>query len=486
MSTTNPRNSTHVTGKAPDNTVTIDTPNAIPTIIADKWIRRIKEKQSDKEKKDKEVETAQVKGNVKISLETQNIADDTELTISLLDAGDNSELTTVKVKLKKDKGDTENIEIKDDWYNKELIISVTKDNNSNLGETYTGAKKLKISCCEHAIVRGAEGDLIKEINIRLAGFGEFGSPLPQNLFDDRTEKAVKQFQRDYMKVNQTGIICKDTLEALDQLMADYNIPLDSCECSCVNKGQAVKNAVDDSNETNNCNGFGDGSNKTQYLNKYTRNKKDEEGKDIFKSDGKTPETEKVVEYTTKNKGELFYAYEYPGMHRSLMWGFRALLFYLEKDATSFAFWQISSGYRCRNNSEYRSGKTTNHMGKAIDIQFSHNGTNITGKNQANVDLITELRDAIYKKLGVEPKSGWGAPQNRLAFEPIGLKPGQTSSWLHMDVRTFQRINPSYLADEFFANTIDLINGQNLITLLDTIDDGVRKDIETCNSKFEKK
>jgi hypothetical protein len=42
--------------------------------------------------------------------------------------------------------------------------------------------------------------LIREINIRLAGFG---GNVPTDEFTDRTEKMVKQFQRDYMKVPET-------------------------------------------------------------------------------------------------------------------------------------------------------------------------------------------------------------------------------------------------------------------------------------------
>jgi hypothetical protein len=442
-------------------------------------------------KENKEVEAAKVKGSVKVSLKTKNInnEDNKEITISILDAKDNSELSTKKIKIKDNKGDSEDITIENDWNNKELLISITMENNDFLKETYNGKKKLKISCCEHAIIKGDTGDLIKEINIRLAGFGEGGCPLPQNTFDDRTEKAVKQFQKDYMELDEvTGIICKDTLEALDQFKADYDIPFDSCSCNCSNRGQTVTNAVDNSSETNNCQDFGDGSNNTKYLNKYDREKKDKDGKTIYKADGKTPETENVVEYTTTNKGEMFYAYEYPGMHRSLMWGFRALRFYVEKNTTTFTFWQISDGggYRCRNSSTYRSNQTTNHMGKALDIQFAHNGSNVTGKSLDNANLMAELRDAIHKKLGIEPKSGWGAPGNRLAFEPTGTGTGQTWSWLHLDVRTFQRTNPSYLADEFFANTLDAVNGADLITLLNTIDSGTKKEINSCEMKFEKK
>lgn len=433
MPTTNLRNSTHVTGTAPDNTMTIDTPNAVPAIVADKWIRAIKEKRSDKEKKDKEVETAQVKGNVKISLETQNVADDTELTISLLDAGDNSELTTVKVKLKKNKGDTENIEIKNDWYNKELIVSVTKDNNSNLGETYTGTKKLKISCCEHAIVRGDEGDLIKEINIRLAGFGEFGCPLPQSLFDERTEKAVKQFQRDYMKVNPTGIICKNFLEKLDQFCEDYYMKIDTdanfkVKCPCVN----VKNKSDHHCTT----GFGKGrtGNSLSYTHKYNDGLED------------------------RTREQSYGGTEKPGIHRSLLWAISAIAFYLDKIETSenLKLGSFHSSYRCKGDNidkfktvsyvpkqyhpEPHQTKeklkpnprtSSNHMGNAIDIHAYPKGQS-SGNTRENADIIRKL---FVKYSGALIR--W--PQK----DVFCLEPSKNAgddftagNWAHIDCREF--------------------------------------------------
>ncbi len=467
MPTTNLRNSTHVTGTAPDNTMTIDTPNAVPAIVADKWIRAIKEKRSDKEKKDKEVETAQVKGNVKISLETQNVADDTELTISLLDAGDNSELTTVKVKLKKNKGDTENIEIKNDWYNKELIVSVTKDNNSNLGETYTGTKKLKISCCEHAIVRGDEGDLIKEINIRLAGFGEFGCPLPQSLFDERTEKAVKQFQRDYMKVNQTGIICKDFLEKLDQFCEDYYIKIDTdknVKCPCVTQ---TKTTGEDVNHR--CSGFG-----------------------LGRASLESP----------RKRGP-----EKPGIHRSLLWGFSAMKFYLDKVETTdgIAFKEFSSTYRCIADNIRHTRNTTNHMGNAVDIQFL--GSSGTLPTRADADKVRELF-AIY----CGAKIRWKNSNSNFCMEPSiaayystkkvtrddPANPGKkiveevrasdeyiASTWVHVDCREFE---DDYQKDEFYCKTETALKGTSFFNgnLVETSDAEKYKNIKDCTYKPEVK
>jgi len=465
---------TEAEGVVREEWVEIELPSKI---ISAKWLKNTTE-----------ISTSKLNDKVKIAIETRGIINGKEVVVSILDASNSEVLKRPKIEINNSEGKVE-IEIEKEWVHKELKIEITKDDNEglNLVDGYIHTKTLKIICCEHAIEKGARGDLIREINIRLAGFGEGGCPLPHDTFDDRTESAVKQFQKDYMELDEvTGIICRDTLEALDQFKIDYNIPFNRCRCRCTTKGQTVTNAVDNSSETNNCQGFGDGSNRGRYLRRFTRVRKDEDGNTIYEADGKTPATERVVEYTTRNLGEPFYAYEYPGMHRSLMWGFRALCFYVEKNTTAFTFRDISSGYRCRNHDLFRSSKTTNHMGKALDIQFSHDGTPVTGQTRNRVRLMTELRDAIHKKLGIEPKSGWAPPANRLAFEPVGTDRGQTHSWLHLDVRTFSRANPSYLADEFFANTLDLVNGENLITLLNTVDGGDRKEINSCEMRFEKK
>ena len=59
---------------------------------------------------------------------------------------------------------------------------------------------------------------MKQINIRLAGFG---GNVPTDEFDDRTEKTIKQFQRDYMQKdkeyetnmqNSFGNRCRNTYD----------------------------------------------------------------------------------------------------------------------------------------------------------------------------------------------------------------------------------------------------------------------------------
>lgn len=54
-------------------------------------------------------------------------------------------------------------------------------------------------------ISSGKSELIREINIRLAGFG---GALPTDEFTELTAKCIKQFQRDYMGVSETGKIWK--------------------------------------------------------------------------------------------------------------------------------------------------------------------------------------------------------------------------------------------------------------------------------------
>ena len=176
-----------------------------------------------------------------------------------------------------------------------------------------------VANCEekYCIKKGDTSELIREINIRLAGFG---GNVPTDMFTDRTEKMIKQFQRDYMKIPETGKICGNVLRAIDDFQAKFNFNFESLKCKC-----------------GTCSGFGDNKNKGEYLN-------------------------------NKNNIEAYHRYEYPGIHKLLLWSLRAVIFYLDKDGR-FSLNKISSGYRCRFHEEYLKKPTTNHMGKALDLHF---------------------------------------------------------------------------------------------------------------------
>ena len=158
-----------------------------------------------------------------------------------------------------------------------------------------------VSCGEkYCIKKGDKSELIREVNIRLAGFG---GNVPTDEFTDRTEKMIKQFQRDYMKVPETGKICGNVLRAIDDFSSKFDLSQavwSSLDCSCTTKGRNATSSLKGINELNNCKGWGDGTGKGTY---------------------KTGNAEKD------------HKYEYPGIHRSLLFGFKATLFYLSKHST---------------------------------------------------------------------------------------------------------------------------------------------------------
>ncbi|EGD34030.1 peptidoglycan-binding protein [Capnocytophaga sp. oral taxon 338] len=271
--------------------------------------------------------------------------------------------------------------------------------------------------------KGDKNELIRELNIRLAGFG---GNIPTDEFTERTESMVKQFQRDYMKVTETGIVCEEVLKSVDEFSAKFDINdvvWGQLKCSCSTKGKEVTSLLRKIKEKNKCNGFGDGT-------------------------GENISNEKV------NK------YEYPGIHRSLLFGFKALLFYLsEQDTYSFAL--ISSGYRCR----FKNYTTTNHQGKAIDIQFKKNNIMISGKNYKNIESLEDIRKLFFEKY-LKAETSW-KKKNNFSLEPIGLNKnnteikGHTYSWIHIDVRRFEK---EYLDDIYFCKERKTLNGKLMVEI----------------------
>ena len=150
----------------------------------------------------------------------------------------------------------------------------------------------KVKNCQeqYCIKKGSpKSELIREINIRLAGFG---GNVPTDEFTDRTEKMVKQFQRDYMKVTETGKVCGNVLRAIDEFSVKFDISntfWNEIKCSCTTKGKKVTSKLRDVNELNNCSGFGNHT-----------------GKGIYKT----------------GNAEKDHKYEYPGVHRSLLFGLK--------------------------------------------------------------------------------------------------------------------------------------------------------------------
>lgn len=185
-----------------------------------------------------------------------------------------------------------------------LLLSMPKQ-DIEVGQSKTMVQEVNNNDCrgkycitQHNYKQYNCSKLIQEINIRLAGFG---GNVPTGEFTQRTKNSIIQFQRDYMGVPPTGKICGSLLKAIDRFAAEYIFNFEETKCKCKI-----------------CNGYGDGKNKGLYLGK---------------------------------KVEAYHRYEYPGIHRSLLWALKTVLFYLKKDGR-FTLNKINSGYRCRHHPEY--------------------------------------------------------------------------------------------------------------------------------------
>jgi len=238
---------------------------------------------------------------------------------------------------------------------------------------------------EQDLVRNDQGPMVEELQIRLAGFR---GTIPDGKFGPGTELQVMEFQRNYMRVGRpSGIVDHDTFIKLDEFADGYPINFDALKCPC---GE--------------CDGFGNG----RFRNRYRSN---------------CPHT------------EAYYRYEYPGLHRMLLWAVRALEFYYPNET-----FIITSGYRCHDRNLQKKRTSTNHHGKAIDLDIAL---------MPNEDKRDDMQrcDDIRGKL-VETASaqiGWDA-HNRKSLEPAYIAP----TWVHYDVRNYNR--RKYLADRFFCRS----------------------------------
>lgn len=288
---------------------------------------------------------------------------------------------------------------------KSVVMPVSADAEPTKVETGNSAVMVKEPKLESKNCGGkycidknsAPSELIREINIRLAGFG---GNVPTDKFTDRTERMIKQFQRDYMKVPETGKVCGNVLKAIDEFQSKFTIDFTEIKCKCKK-----------------CTGFGDGSNKGKYL---------------------------------KDKREAYHRYEYPGIHRSLLSSIRTVKFYLTKDGR-FSFNKVNSGYRCRFHEEYLKKPTTNHMGKALDLHFNDKN----GRTKKTSDMETIRKDIFNKYLGAK----WDWTEKNI-FNLESTEKG-AKTWVHYDVREFDQ---SFLEDKFFVKTLQGLNGKSIVAL----------------------
>lgn len=205
------------------------------------------------------------------------------------------------------------------------------------------------------------------------------------------------FQRDFMRIAvPSGIADRATFQAIDEFADAYPFDFEQLKCPCKL-----------------CSGFGRGQFKGSYY----------EGQPLV---------------------EAYHRYEYPGIHRLLLWAVRAAFLYIPGHR-----FVITSGYRCSVDNIRQSRVSTNHHGKAIDFD-------IIGKpgEDKRADMVRcEAARGRLVETG-HAQIGWSA-LNRKALEPSNIAP----TWVHYDVRCFE---PKYLVDEAFCTTLAGLNNRRPI------------------------
>ena len=263
---------------------------------------------------------------------------------------------------------------------------------------------------------GEISDRVMELRIRLAGFGGLK---PGEAFDDDTLAAVKTFEKDVMgKDSPTGIVDIAIAQRLDQFAVDWPISFSQLKCKC-----------------GKCGGFGDGSHKGVYRGKH--------------------------------QGiEAYHDYEYPGIHRALLWGARALMFYCTVDLKdSIRFQQIADGYRCRIENKMKGYHTSNHMGKALDMHFEtysdQEWNRKTLSGDENFASCNEVRKLATTRLNASVR--WKNP-GRFGLEPGGkdVRNSEAYDWVHLDVREWPK---SSLDASYFIKTKEELEGEVMSDLL---------------------
>ncbi len=247
---------------------------------------------------------------------------------------------------------------------------------------------------ERVIERRHQGPDVEELQLRLAGFR---GTVPDGDFGAGTELQVTKFQQDYMKMAQpTGVADRATLEAIDAFAEQYPIDFQALRCTC---GQ--------------CGGWGQGRFKGQYR-------------------------------AGQPKDEAFHRYEYPGIHRMLLWAVRAVFFYAPQHK-----FVITCGYRCAIHNQQKGRTSTNHHGKAIDLDVvMHPGHD----KRDDMRCCNDVRGILVERSHAQV--GWAA-RNRKALEPADIAP----TWIHYDVRCYE---PKSLENRFFCRDLAGLNNRREI------------------------
>jgi hypothetical protein len=246
-------------------------------------------------------------------------------------------------------------------------------------------KEIKMGFGNKTLQRNNSGSDVVELQLRLSGFR---GTIWDGYYGPGTELQVITFQRDYMGMqNPTGIADANVFHALKKLAETYPIDFNTLKCDC-----------------GDCNGFGKGRFKGQYRGNISG-------------------------------VEQRHMYEYPGIHKAILHAFRAAAFYCEQAGLGRAF--ITSGYRCWVDNNKRGRVSTNHMGKALDLDFPMRpgDDKETDKNRCNL-----ARAIMVDKCHFQ--IAWNG-NNQKALEPADIAP----TWVHMDVRQY---SPRFLDDIFFV------------------------------------
>ena len=238
---------------------------------------------------------------------------------------------------------------------------------------------------ERILQQGLNGPDVAELQLRLAGFR---GTVPDGGFGPGTELQVVKFQTDVMKLaTPTGVVEGDTYRAIDAFAKRWPIDFKQLTCKC-----------------GKCGGFGNGRFKGRYM-------PGGEGQ------------------------EMSNRYEYPGIHRMILWASRAVFHYFPDQTFSF-----NSGYRCSEDNLLRGRTTTNHHGKAVDLDMALKAGE--GKREDR-DKCDRVRGVLVEKCAAQ--IGWAA-SNRKSLEPTDIAP----TWVHYDVRQYEA---KYLADSYFCTTL---------------------------------
>ncbi|MCF4552002.1 LysM peptidoglycan-binding domain-containing protein [Acinetobacter baumannii] len=277
---------------------------------------------------------------------------------------------------------------------------LTVDDRSQDGGT-PKANTTNICKTNPQCISSGKSELIREVNIRLAGFG---GALPTDEFTELTATCIKQFQRDYMGVPDTGKICGSVLVALDQFYDEYPISsfMGKAACNC-----------------GKCSGFGNGKMGVQ--------------------------------------SGINTANEYPGIHRSLIWILKSLNFYLKNEfkdkKINVAY--IESGYRCIENNKKHERTSVNHMGLALDIHFHKNG--VRTRELSDMEFIR--KNIMAKKMGASEQR----IRDKIYLEPKVFRSGEAgaTSWVHFDITMFLA---KYFTNNMFKTKVSDLNGVKLVNL----------------------